>query len=66
LSANDLKNIEEGKETGVDRTKRLFYVACSRAKEGLAIVAYSENPSIVQENALKYGWFEKNEIEIIN
>lgn len=66
LSDNDKKNIKEGKETGIDKTRRLFYVACSRAKESLAIVAYTENPDIVKENALKYGWFEDNEIEIIN
>jgi len=65
LSANDQKNIDEGKETGIDRTRRLFYVACSRAKESLAIVAYSDNPNLVKENAIKYGWFGKDEIELL-
>ena len=66
LSANDLKNINEGKDTGIDRTRRLFYVACSRAKESLAIVAYTENPEVVRATVLKYSWFEDNEIEIMN
>lgn len=32
LTTNDLNNIKNGKETGVDRTRRLFYVTCSRAE----------------------------------
>lgn len=66
LSAGDKRNIEEGKETGIDRTRRLFYVACSRAQESLAIIAYADNPEKVKSNALQYGWFEKEELEIIN
>lgn len=66
LSERDIENLAEGKETGIDRTRRLFYVACSRAKESLAIVAYTDNPEIVKVNAMKYGWFEENEIEIIS
>ncbi len=65
LNVADKKNIEEGKETGIDRTRRLFYVACSRAKESLAIVAYTNTPEIVKSNAIKYGWFNEKEIEII-
>lgn len=62
LSKSDKDNIKEGKETGIDKTKRLFYVACSRAKESLAIVAYTDFPDIVKKNAIKYGWFSENEI----
>lgn len=65
LSITDKKNIEEGRETANDRTKRLFYVACSRAKESLAIVTYTDNPEIVMKSALKFGWFEKEEIILI-
>jgi len=64
LSKTDLDNLKEGNETGIDKTRRLFYVACSRAKESLAIVAYTDFPEIVKKNAIDYGWF--NEIEIIN
>jgi DNA helicase-2/ATP-dependent DNA helicase PcrA len=65
LSATDHKNMEEGKETGIDRTKRLFYVACSRARESLAIVAYTDNPEIIRQNALALKWFGANEIEVL-
>ena len=65
LTASDKKKEAEGNETGIDRTRRLFYVACSRAEKYLAIVAYTDNPEILKENALAYGWFEESEIEIL-
>lgn len=66
LTSNDKKNISEGKETGIDRTRRLFYVACSRAKESLAVVMYTNNPKIIKKGVIKKGWFNENEIEIIS
>lgn len=65
LTETDINNQAEGKDTGVDRTRRLFYVACSRAKESLAIIAYTDKPEIVKENAKAYGWFKEDEIEIL-
>ena len=62
LSDADKKSIKENKETGIDKTRRLFYVACSRAKESLSIVAYTDSPEIVKKNAIDYGWFTENEI----
>lgn len=64
LTPIDNKNIQEGKETGIDRTSRLFYVACSRAKESLAIVAYTDNPELLKNNMLDLNWFSKDEIEV--
>ncbi|MFA4957446.1 MAG: UvrD-helicase domain-containing protein [Candidatus Methanoperedens sp.] len=63
-SDTDQKHIVEGKETSIDRTRRLLYVTCSRAKESLAIVAYSANPELIMNHVLKEGWFLKEEIEI--
>lgn len=65
LTKGDSENIAEGKETGIDRTSRLFYVACSRAKNSLAIVAYSDKPEKLKNNFLGLGWFLANEIELI-
>ena len=62
LSEADLKNIREGKETSVERTMRLLYVTCSRAKESLAIVAYTSSPNKVREFCIDKGWFEDSEI----
>jgi len=65
LTSTDQKNVDEGKETGIDRTLRLFYVACSRAKESLAIVCYSDFPSELKSNLVNYNWFSENEVEVI-
>lgn len=64
-SASDLKNEAEGNDTGIDRTRRLFYVACSRAEEGLAVIAYTDNPSLIKTNAIANGWFNETEIEVL-
>lgn len=58
----DTKNQEEGKETSIDRTRRLFYVTCSRAEESLAIVAYTKEPQKVENFTFGQNWFEKEEI----
>ena len=62
LSEADLKNIREGKETSVERTMRLLYVTCSRAKESLALVAYTNSPDKVRDFCIDKGWFEDEEI----
>ena len=61
-SDRDIQNEQEGLETTIDRTRRLFYVTCSRAEESLAIVAYSENPAAVKAMVLKEKWFDENEV----
>lgn len=58
----DIKNEAAGKETGLDRTRRLFYVTCSRAEKTLAIVAYTKAPQKVKEYALSKEWFTVDEI----
>ncbi|WBX97017.1 UvrD-helicase domain-containing protein [Chryseobacterium gambrini] len=65
LTKNDNDNISVGKETGIDKTSRLFYVACSRAKKSLAIVAYTDEPEILKEKLIELSWFEDEEIEIL-
>lgn len=61
----DLKNEREGKDTGITRTARLFYVACTRAQNSLAVVAYTENADLVKNTALSKEWFSENEIIIL-
>lgn len=61
----DLENERKGSETGIDRTRRLFYVTCSRSKESLAIIAYSSSPAKVKEHAIQQGWFDESEIEFL-
>lgn len=66
LSDADHKNLNEGKETSIDRTRRLFYVTCSRAERGLAVVAYTGAPESVKRHALSHGWFIDGEIELLS
>ena len=61
----DLENERAGNETGIDRTRRLFYVTCSRAEKSLAIVAYTSKPDGVKKHAVEQGWFLDDEIEIV-
>jgi DNA helicase II / ATP-dependent DNA helicase PcrA len=60
----DLANEKEGKETSIDRTRRLFYVTCSRARASLALVAYSDDPVKVRDTVVSTGWFEDGEVQI--
>lgn len=46
----------------VESTRRLFYVTASRAKESLALVAYSSSPERVKNFVLKEGWFHQDEV----
>lgn len=65
LSPTDIKNEKEGKDSAITRTTRLFYVSCTRAKESLAIIAYTDDVDKVKNTALNNGWFEKKEIILI-
>jgi DNA helicase-2/ATP-dependent DNA helicase PcrA len=65
-SKTDLQHEAAGEETGIDRTRRLFYVTCSRAEKSLAIVCYSENPAAVREYVVAQEWFEANEVVLLN
>lgn len=62
LSDTDKKNLTEGKETVLDRTRRLFYVICSRAQKSLAIVIYSENPQAIKHYVVSREWFTEEEV----
>ena len=65
-TSTDIKNENEGKDTSIDRTKRLFYVGCSRAEESLAIVLYTDNPESAKNKILDSKWFEKDEIVLMS
>ena len=43
---------EAGEETGIDRTRRLFYVTSTRAKKSLAHVIYTSNIAAIKANLL--------------
>ena len=65
LTETDLRHIEAGEESSVDRTQRLFYVTCTRAKESLAIVMYTSDSEKVKNQAINKGWFSEKEIILL-
>ena len=65
-SATDKKNMNEGKETSIERTRRLLYVTCSRAQSSLGIVVYTKEKSTIRRCLLDVGWFGDDEIIDVN
>ena len=62
LTNTDEKNRLEGKDTSVDRTRRLFYVTCSRAQRSLAVIVYTKEADKVASYMSRVGWFEDQEM----
>ncbi|MDC4170033.1 UvrD-helicase domain-containing protein [Photobacterium damselae] len=65
LSQTDIRNQSEGKDSVLSRTRRLFYVICSRTEKSLAVVAYTKDPKAVKRKSLESGWFAEDEIEMM-
>lgn len=65
LSATDITNENAGEDSSPKRSRRLFYVTCSRAKESLAVVAYTKAPKLVAKTVSDSGWFEDCEIVLM-
>lgn len=64
-TTTDLKNEQEGKDSSIARTTRLFYVACTRAEKSLAVIAYTGNKESVKKTAIENGWFLKEEVKVL-
>jgi DNA helicase-2/ATP-dependent DNA helicase PcrA len=62
LTAADIRNESEGRDSSISRTRRLFYVTCSRAKRSLALLVYSTAPNSVRSQVIANDWFEDHEI----
>ncbi|MGB7323799.1 MAG: UvrD-helicase domain-containing protein [Rubripirellula sp.] len=61
-SKNTKEKIAAGEETGIDRTRRLFYVTSTRAKKSLAHVIYTKDIPAVRANLLDRGFASEDEI----
>tara|TARA_B100001971_G_scaffold200821_1_gene212813 strand:+ start:67 stop:1380 length:1314 start_codon:yes stop_codon:yes gene_type:complete len=57
-SDTDRANIAAGKDSAIDRTRRLFYVCCSRALSDLAVVVFAEDTAQMRGSLLAKGFFE--------
>ncbi|EFD1699717.1 UvrD-helicase domain-containing protein [Citrobacter sp. RHB25-C09] len=58
LSDNDQKHMDAGEETTMDRTRRLFYVSCTRALKDLAVVLFTANPEQAEDHIRQLDLFE--------
>lgn len=62
LSENDEKNIEEGKETQVERTRRLFYVCCTRAMNDLVVILFANDVHAAEQSVRAMNIFPEDQI----
>jgi len=62
LSAASQKKQAQGEETGLDRTRRLFYVTSTRAKNSLAHVIYTSDVTKLKANLIERKFARKDEI----
>ena len=62
LTNRDEQNRLQGRETSVERTRRLFYVTCSRAQQSLAVIVYTKEADKVASYISSVGWFENQEV----
>jgi len=62
LSNTDTENIANGLDNVVDRTRRLFYVCCSRATRDLAVVMFINDIVLARSSIEKAGFFAPKDI----
>ena len=65
LSATDRGHLDAGRDCVIDRTRRLFYVCCSRALSDLAVVVFAEDTAQMREALLARGFFEQESIYVL-
>lgn len=61
-SARDKKTLDEGGETSVERTRRLFYVCCTRARQDLVVVLFVIDPTAAIAHIRRLGLFPDADI----
>lgn len=65
LSERDHENIEAGRDSVIDRTRRLFYVCCSRALSDLAVIVFSQDTARMRQAILEKGFFEEQFVHVL-
>ena len=62
LTDRDRENRRQGKETAVERTRRLFYVCCTRALTDLAVVLFSSDVEVAERQVRAAQIFSDREV----
>ncbi|WP_417818817.1 UvrD-helicase domain-containing protein [Tritonibacter scottomollicae] len=65
LSDTDRENLAAGKDSVIDRTRRLFYVCCSRALSDLTVVIFAEDTAKMREALFAKGFFETDAVRVL-
>lgn len=65
LSDTDKENIDEGKDYSVPRTRRLFYVSCSRATKSLAVIYFTSEQIQTSVKIRESGIFDEADIHLL-
>lgn len=66
LSNRDRENIAAERDSVIDRTRRLFYVCCSRALSNLAVVIFAENTKAMRDAIVAKGFFEPDCVFVLD
>ena len=66
LSERDETNRREGKETAVERTRRLFYVCCTRAMKDLIVVLFTGDIATAKRQIRALDLFPDESIHLEN
>lgn len=62
LSDTDVRNRDEGKDYSVPRTRRLFYVSCSRATKDLGVVYFTADEEVTIAAIQQSGIFNAEDV----
>ncbi len=62
LSDRDKEHIAAKEDSVIDRTRRLFYVCCSRATKDLAVAFFTDDIGAAKQQLKSKGWFEEDKI----
>ncbi len=65
-SDTDCANIAAGIDSSIDRTRRLFYVCCSRALSDLVVVIFAEDAAQMRDAVLDKAFFEPDCIHVFD
>jgi DNA helicase-2/ATP-dependent DNA helicase PcrA len=64
LSEKDQKNISNGVDSVISRTRRLFYVCCSRAVQDLAVVLFASDVYEANDAIIAMGLFDQKNVHV--
>lgn len=65
LSDTDKANIGAGNDSVIDRTRRLFYVCCSRALSDLVVAIFADDPEQMRKAVMEKGLFDPDNVHLL-